>query len=91
MTLTFRRCLLVLLALTLSLSGIAAQEAKLTLKDWPWWRGPNRNGIAAADQAPPTEWDGTKNVLWKVDVPGRGHSSPTIVGSKLFFTTADED
>ncbi len=58
--------------------------------DWPWWRGPNSNGIAAEGQTPPTEWSASKNVLWKVDIPGRGHSSPTIVGDQIFLTTADE-
>ena len=58
--------------------------------DWPWWRGPNRNGIAEADQSIPTEWSNTKNVMWKVKVPGRGHSSPTVVGDRIFLATANE-
>lgn len=56
--------------------------------DWPWWRGPTRNGFA--DQTPvPTKLSDTENVVWKVPVPGRGHSSPTVVGTKVFLTTAD--
>jgi outer membrane protein assembly factor BamB len=58
--------------------------------DWPWWRGPTRNGVANPDQDPPTEWSATKNVAWKAPVPGRGHSSPTVVGSRVFLATADE-
>jgi len=58
--------------------------------DWATWRGPNLNGIAAAGQTPPTAWSESKNVLWKAPVPGRGHSSPTIVGDQIFLTTADE-
>lgn len=58
--------------------------------DWPWWRGPNRNGIADANQTPPLEWSSTRNVLWKTPVPGRGHSSPIVVGNRVFLTTADE-
>jgi len=58
--------------------------------DWATWRGPNLNGIAAAGQLPPTTWSEAQNVLWKVAVPGRGHSSPTIVGEQIFLTTADE-
>jgi len=54
--------------------------------DWSRWRGPENNGMARGDV--PTEWSDTKNVAWKVAIPGRGHSSPVIWGNKLFVTTA---
>lgn len=58
--------------------------------DWPFWRGPMRDGTADANQSPPTEFSETENVLWVADVPGRGLSSPTVVGQRVFLTTADE-
>jgi outer membrane protein assembly factor BamB len=58
--------------------------------DWSWWRGPNHNGVAAAGQKPPVEWSAAKNVLWKTTVPGRGHSSPTVHGNRIYLATADE-
>ena len=58
--------------------------------DWPWWRGPQRNGVANPDQDPPTDWDDSKNIVWKSPVPGRGHSSPTVVGRHVYLATADE-
>lgn len=58
--------------------------------DWPWWRGPNQNGIAATDQTPPLTWSKNKNVLWKSRVLGRGHSSPTVVGNHIYLATAEE-
>lgn len=58
--------------------------------DWPWWRGPRGDGHAAPDAAPPTVWSDEKSVVWKTPVPGRGHSSPTIVGGRIFLSTADE-
>ncbi|HUG67121.1 MAG TPA: PQQ-binding-like beta-propeller repeat protein [Pirellulaceae bacterium] len=58
--------------------------------DWATWRGPNLNGIAADGQTPPVAWGERDNVIWKTPVPGRGHSSPTIVGNQIFLTTADE-
>jgi hypothetical protein len=58
--------------------------------DWPWWRGPNRNGIAAANQSPPYEWSESRNVIWQAPIPGRGHGSITIVGNKVFLATAEE-
>lgn len=59
--------------------------------DWPWWRGPNRNGIASADQSPPLTWSESENILWKSPVPGRGHGSPTVVGNQVFLATAEAD
>src|SRR5262245_19804237 len=56
--------------------------------DWPWWRGPQRNGVASG--LAPTEWSDSKNVLWKTSVPGRGHASPTIWGNQIFLAAADE-
>lgn len=58
--------------------------------DWAAWRGPHGDGTAAAGQTPPTEFGETKNVVWKTEVPGRGHSSPVVVGTRIFLTTADE-
>ena len=58
-------------------------------QDWPCWRGPNGNGIAACSDAP-IEWSETSNIIWKSPVPGRGHSSPAVVGGRIFLTTADE-
>lgn len=58
--------------------------------DWPVWRGPNLNGVADPGQKVPVSWDETEHVLWKAEVPGRGHSSPIIVGDRLLLTSADE-
>ncbi|HXD87157.1 MAG TPA: PQQ-binding-like beta-propeller repeat protein [Urbifossiella sp.] len=58
--------------------------------DWPWWRGPNRDGIASADQQPPLRWSETENVLWKAAVPGRGHGAPIVVGDRVYLCAADD-
>lgn len=55
--------------------------------NWGHWRGPLGNG-AAPEAAPPTEWSSTKNVKWKVALPGRGSSSPVIWDQQVFVTTA---
>lgn len=57
--------------------------------DWPCWRGPTRDGIAPASAQPPVEWGADKNVLWSVDVPGRGHASPVIIGEDVFIAAFD--
>jgi outer membrane protein assembly factor BamB len=58
--------------------------------DWLSWRGPNAND-SADGTAPPTEWSPDKNVIWRAEVPGRGHSSPIVVGGLVILSTADED
>ena len=58
-------------------------------QDWPAWRGPNRDGIAAPGQNPPVQWSETENIVWKASIPGRGHSSPTVVGDRIYLATAD--
>jgi len=67
-----------------------ADEIAVSDSDWAWWRGPSRNGVANPSQTPPLHWNDEQNVLWKVPVPGRGHSSPTVVGRRVFLTAADE-
>lgn len=58
--------------------------------DWPLWRGPRQDNNAG-DQTIPTQWSEDENVLWKSEVPGRGHSSPIRCGNAVYLTTADED
>ena len=55
--------------------------------DWPQFRGPAGQGHALATELP-TIWNETKNVVWKVPLPGRGWSSPVIWGDQIWVTTA---
>lgn len=73
-----RFCLSVILSLTFALS--------LTGADWPRFRGPNGTGIA---EGPLPEIDATAS-LWKVPLPGKGVSSPIVVGGKVFVQSATE-
>lgn len=70
---------------------IPLNPIKFEKMDWPWWRGPERNGHAAADQTPPLSWDEEKNVVWKAPVPGRGHGSPIVVSNQVILATAAVD
>lgn len=38
---------------------------------------------------PPIEWSETKNVRWKVELPGKGHSTPVVWGTRVFVTAAE--
>lgn len=68
----------------------AASSLKVAAGDWPWWRGPTRDGTSLDGQVV-TTWSRTENVLWQAKVPGRGHSSPIVCGQRVFLTTADEN
>ena len=52
--------------------------------DWPQFRGPSF-GQAQASGPLPTEIGPEQNLLWKTPLPP-GHSSPAIVGSRIFLT-----
>jgi len=54
---------------------------------WPQWRGPHATGVSR-HATPPIEWSETKNVRWKVEIPGRGSSSPVVWGDYLFLLSA---
>ena len=54
--------------------------------NWPTWRGPLFTGEVVKGN-PPTDWSETKNVKWKVPIPGRGLSTPVIWGDQMFITS----
>ena len=55
--------------------------------NWAHWRGPTGNGTATSGN-PPTEWSPSKNIKWKIKIPGRGSGSPVVWGDKVFAVTA---
>jgi outer membrane protein assembly factor BamB len=69
-----------------AISSIIVIAAFLNAGDWPTWRGPTSDG-SIIDPAIPTEWSESKNIAWKIDVPGVGNSSPVIAGGQLYLTT----
>ena len=46
--------------LVLALAPVSAED---TAARWPQWRGPQANGIAAAEELP-TSWSRGENVAW---------------------------
>ncbi|MCC6822396.1 MAG: PQQ-binding-like beta-propeller repeat protein [Verrucomicrobia subdivision 3 bacterium] len=68
-----------------SLCLLLAASTALYGSDWRRFRGPHGNG--AADAAPvPAVLDATNSIAWKSNLPGRGLSSPIIVGDRVFVT-----
>jgi outer membrane protein assembly factor BamB len=54
--------------------------------NWPQWRGPSFTGMASTGA--PVEFGDSKNVKWRIAIPGRGFSTPVIWGDRIFLTTA---
>jgi hypothetical protein len=54
-------------------------------KQWPRFRGPSGQGTVYAENVPLT-WSTTQNIGWKIELPGRGNSSPIAWDDKIFVT-----
>ena len=83
---TARVCVVVCLSMLVGVAGFA-QEPVGPDRFWPQWRGPLGTGVAPHG-TPPVEWSESTNVRWKVEIPGRGSSTPVIWGDRLFVLTA---
>jgi outer membrane protein assembly factor BamB len=53
--------------------------------DWTGFRGPGSRGISD-DTSVPSEWSDSKNLKWKAKLPGKGYSSPIVIGDRVFVT-----
>ncbi len=73
-----------LIRLAALLSLATAMCGPATGGDWRQWRGPLGNGVAT-DAKLPSRLD-ADSVTWAIDLPGRGLSSPIIVGDRVFVT-----
>ena len=54
---------------------------------WPQFRGVTGQGFAT-DSKVPIEFSETKNITWKIEIPGKGWSSPVVHGDQIWITTA---
>jgi outer membrane protein assembly factor BamB len=53
--------------------------------DWPQYRGPKADSTQNSEYLP-TQWSDTEGLKWKAELPGRGSSSPIVVGDRVFVT-----
>ena len=66
-----------------------ASSASLIASDWPQWRGPNRDGTGATFTEP-AQWPEKLTERWKVSV-GSGHSSPVLVGDRIYLHSRQQE
>ena len=76
-------------ALAVALGAVVILNASGAGQDWPQFRGPRGDGLAL-EADPPLAWNETNNITWKTAIPGRGRSSPVLLGRGLWLTTALE-
>jgi outer membrane protein assembly factor BamB len=79
-----------LAGLVLAVGGLLLGCGTAGAAGWDRFRGPNGTGIAA-DKDVPVRWTAEDGVLWKVRVPGVGHSSPVLWGDRIFLQSASAD
>ncbi len=75
------------LILSLGLATVLTAAPPRPEDTWPGFRGHALSGIAPGGFVP-ERWSVSENVRWKIDVPGRGWSSPIVWGDTLFLTSA---
>ena len=80
MTRNPRKHLLLVALVTVAVTAARAE-------DWPEFRGPTGQGHSG-ETGLPIEWSETRHVVWKVDVPGSGWSSPVVGGGRVWMTSA---
>jgi outer membrane protein assembly factor BamB len=72
-----------LIAVAVFGSSIGASAAG---SNWSQWRGTDGTGVSTETNLP-IEWSSDKNILWKVPINGRGHSSPIVWENRIFLTS----
>ncbi|MBI9018388.1 MAG: PQQ-binding-like beta-propeller repeat protein [Phycisphaerae bacterium] len=57
--------------------------------NWPRWRGPDNNSRISSGSYP-VKWT-PEEALWKIDIPGKGFSTPIVWDNKIYLTTGVND
>lgn len=68
---------------------IGSTGGDVAAQDWPQWRGPNRDGVVVAFNAP-SMWPEGLTKQWTVEV-GLGYATPIMVGDRLYMYTRQGD
>lgn len=76
-----------------SLCQVGEAQIEETPSEWRTWRGNDSNGITSPTDVP-SEWnlnDGSRNIRWRVPLPGPGNSSPIVSNGMTWITQFDPD
>lgn len=78
-----------LFGIIFSLSLVSCNQQQ-TQRSWSHFRGSQLNGISEETDFP-IFWNDSTNIEWKVEIEGKGWSSPVIFGDQIWLTTASRD
>src|SRR5262245_48587632 len=65
-------------------------HAAAPITNWSQFRGAGALGVADNPNLP-DRWGANENVAWKIEVPGRGWSSPIVWGDRVLLTTVTSE
>jgi outer membrane protein assembly factor BamB len=78
---------LLTVCLIFTLTNAKAQKSVSNTENWPEWRGKYNTGATIAGKTP-VQFSETKNIKWKIEIPGKGHATPIIWGDQIIIQTA---
>ncbi len=77
------------------MGATAAPETIDAGQEWPSRFGPHGNSHVPVAEAAgiPTSWDeiSGENIIWKMELPEFGHSTPAVLNGRIWLTSASED
>jgi outer membrane protein assembly factor BamB len=68
-------------------AGVTAILVSALAADWTHFRGSNSTGVGSGDPVP-VPFGPKQHLAWRADLPGRGLSSPVLVGDRVFLTAS---
>ncbi|MEI6256533.1 MAG: PQQ-binding-like beta-propeller repeat protein [Planctomycetota bacterium] len=83
---TFAKTSLIIVRSILLATWTAGCCVTATAADWPEFLGPLGRGVAT--EAIRMRWSEAEGIAWKADLPGRGVSSPIVVGDLVVVTAS---
>ncbi|MFT5303880.1 MAG: outer membrane protein assembly factor BamB, partial [Mariniblastus sp.] len=75
--------LLTLLLVTLVTTSVSSAD--------DWWQFRGKGGASSTAAKVPTTFDDQTNIAWKIEMPGKGASSPIVVGDQVVVTCSGGD
>jgi outer membrane protein assembly factor BamB len=71
----------------LRVAGVIAILLSSLAADWTHFRGSDSTGVGSGE-AVPLPFGPKQHLAWRADLPGRGLSSPVLVGNRAFLTAS---
>lgn len=80
------------LLLAATFPGLAPAQLAMKPGEWPAWRGPDRTGLSPETGLLKSWPEGGPRLIWKATGLGKGYSTPSIAGGRIFLLgTANTD